>query len=667
MANTKVGKDQNGKSVVYRLGQDSQGNKSWIKTDEPVPGAAPSKPAIPMKVGAGLGMPPEVRDPIVRGEANERSDYERELALRGPAAQQRAKEAKEMPFLDRALLTMGDEAKSLMTGVEQLMESDVSDAARMTLDAMIAPGTDFFTRDAEDLKEGDERIAKLLDERKTEKELFRELDENAGLAQISRMAPYGITGLAEQPISSAIRSGLGKITQFTRRGKPTPINATGRPTLLPEYLGAATVGAGEGALHDSENFVEGSLSSMIGKLGGRALGPYLERATKTNSSLDEDLIKRYRAKGYNASPGMRTGNPLEQRHDSVQSTDPRFMGWYDKKTKMNNDVLLRDIVDAAGFKLKDGDPNNLSTITPTQLNDQINSLRGEYKALEDNTKGKIPGDDFANIANKISGLPEQDVKLVVKDFSRFTGGRRDDAGKLKLSSLDFDGRTYQDQIRRLKAGKKRALADTNMNLAEVYDDMMKSLADGLEGGMKPDQVSRWRDLNERWAMTSLIKEKGLDVNSKVDTDKLLSEIEANDMDRLVTGKGGRIRAFHDVVKMKGLERAQNRPGMGEGMGDLTDMEKKAIMKRKPSFWSGPERSDTSAWNNMLMNFQYGNTPFPARKVTGLLNLPQQGILSTGGLLRSLEQGTDAKVEAGKSIYDEKKKAEDYIKGLMGED
>lgn len=629
---------------------DEAGNE-WVEDDS-------GKFVKSTKAGSGLYESP-IGDQQKANFDDKASDYERELQMRGPAAQKRSEEAKDIPLWKQMLLTAADETKSLTSGMRDIVASHKFDLIKKVGVDMILPGLgDLFVRDKDELAEAQVKLEGQQAERAEEKKLFREADEEFGLGQIGRMLPYMVTGAAEAPISDLYRGGVKAITDITRKGRPQPINATGRKTILPEYAGAGTLGTIEGGIHESEGADQGLMSSLLGKFGGRQLGKFLEKAPNENSNFDNDLIERWREKGYHASPGMRTGNKKEQRNDAVQQTDPRFSGWYDERNRLNDEMLLKEIKTSAGFG-KDG-IGDLNSLPPERINAHIDSLKNEYQVLEANTKGRIPSSDFVNIRNSIDHLPEADIARIKKDFIRFTGGKRDGNGKLKISDRNFNGTGYQNELRRLKDGKARAIAETNKPLADVYDQMMKSLAGGLEGGMKKHQVERWRDLNERWAMSKLIIDKGLDATNKIDTRKLLDNINRTDIDRLVTGQGGRVRGFHDVVRMKELERQQKAPGMGEGMSDLSDREKKARERGKPSFYSGPEKSATTPVDNFLMNFQYGGIFGQPRKIYGLLGNPREGIMSTGSVMRSLEQGTDAKMNLLNLLDDKKDQFKNYV-------
>ena len=607
------------------------------------------------KFQSGYSQVSAGRDYSARQALNKKNDYKRELMLRGPEAQKRAEVAKNTSPIKKMGLLALDELKSLSGGVDELVNSDLRDVLAMIAGNLISPALGRFASRSKETRQSDLADLKSRQrERAIEKDKFKEMDESAGLTQIARMLPYMATGLVEAPIASMYRGGVKAITDITRKGMPQIINATGRPTIIPEYLAAGTLGAAEGGLHESEGADEGMISSLLGRLGGRTIGKYLEKSPNTNSQFDNDLVERFRSKGYNASPGMRTGNKLEQRRDSVQRSDPRFEGWYDERDRVNNAIMAKEIKDAAGFKSYGKD---IDTINPEVLNSHISSLRSEYNALENSTKGRIPAEDFQSIESKIADLDNTDIDKVKKDFQRFVG---EDTATDRV----FDGKTYQDQLRYLKQGKRKALGESNSRLADVYDDMMKSLASGLEGGMKKDQVERWRDLNERWAMSNLLIEKGMDANNKIDTGKLLNSITSDDMDRLVTGKGGRIRSFHDVVRMKHLENMQSKPGMGEALSDISARERRAREKAKPGFWSGAERSTTKPSDNFKMNLQYNGLFGQPRKVFGLLGNPSEGILSTGSLTRALEQGTDAKVGIYNFADEKAGETKDYVTSLL---
>ena len=163
-----------GERVRFRSATDGQGNTQWFPAPEETINVAGDElpyPSQPSNVGPG-------RSAAAPGKAKalqrKNTRYLRDVyETRGPAAYERAAEAQDMGFLEKAPIVAGRETDKLLAGT--------------------GDNADFFASLV-----GDSGAYKRTTERAKEQsgldEVYQELSENAGLADIAGMAPYLVSG-----------------------------------------------------------------------------------------------------------------------------------------------------------------------------------------------------------------------------------------------------------------------------------------------------------------------------------------------------------------------------------------------------------------------------------------------------------------------------------------
>jgi hypothetical protein len=561
-------------------------------------------------------------------------DRERVLEMRGPAAQQRAAEAESMPFYQKVLPIIGDEFKSLYHG-----SKDVAAMTRTANDLLAQQYPGVFPGERTDMERlADRTDTKLRQQgRAQERELFKELDESTTIGQLARMAPYLATGrLISSPVEKAVGAGLDKYKKLRYGNQTMGINATGRKPIVPELIGDLTAGAVEGAMHEDETPFEGMMSSVIGSAVGKTQAGRLEKAAIDDSLYDTSLVERFiKDKGYVASPGMRTGNVNMQEIDSKQSKRPSLKNWYKVKDANNRKVLLNEILEASG--LARIGVAELEGIKPSQMDSVLKSMGKEFDELEATSNGIIPA---ASVQSLIAQANELIPSLPVNLANKLKQNLKIMAKGDTEMDVTFSGKDFKGNMSRIKNAKTDAMK-VDSDLAALYDNMADVYKTGLETGMGGVKAEAWRDVNERWALTKLIQEKALDVNGVFSGQKLLRDLEVNDIDRITAGRGGeRIKRFHDVAKMVDIENKQSHVDFGEGLSGLSSKEKRLQEELGPGWIKTPSVGDTDPVTGFLLNRQYGGYIGGPIMMEGLLGAPRD---SVSRFTRAMEQGTDSRM------------------------
>jgi hypothetical protein len=622
--------------------------------------SAGSSPVPSSKYQSGYSTVPLGERKMEEVANQKKLDMERVLALRGPAAEQRAAEAEAMPLYKKLLPILGDEFKSIYHG-----SKDIAADTKMLNDNLALEKPYLFKpRDQMVIKEDRDQTDIRQQKRAFEKDMFRELDESTTFGQIARMPPYLASGrLLGKPLEEGIASGLSKYKKLAHGDKALGINATGRKPFVPEVISDALLGAAEGAVSEDETATDGMLSSLFGSTLGRSIAPKVERAAINNSKYDTGLVEEFVNKGYMASPGMRTGNINMQELDSRQSKKPTNKNWYDVKDANNRRVLLNEVLDASGLGDVGLDLKKLEGLAPDRLSKVVKSMKEEYNQLEDISNGFIKPDSFNQIASRAMDLLPQLPRNLQNQLKADLKLINPEGGFMELPS-SFRGENYKMNQKIFKNSRTDA-SKQSASLAELYDDISNMYKEGLELGMGPQVSKKWNDLNERWALSSMIRENAFDVNNVFDGKKLLNHIASNDMSRITIGQGGdRIKKLHDITRMTDIENKQSSVDFGEGLAGLTDAEKKAQESRNKGLLKFPDIGDTPRIDNMLLNKQYSGYVGGPLMIEGLLNLPRD---STSRIFRALEQGGDTKMGLlNFTMSDEererrKKEAEERIK------
>jgi hypothetical protein len=663
--------DRDGNVYIERYGVDrDSGEGSWHRQDGDIPKD---------RGMSGRKITPRGRQAQMR---NKRQAKQRavELHTRGEASKLRAQEASEMPWGQAALIHGGREVDKLMAGTAEL--------------------GDFISNVATGSEEALHRSAARAQEQEEKDRLFKEFDEDSpvGSGLVGASLPYLTTNIAAGP--SVVRkagqmySGLkkkvgegakvaggavgreikrqaarpatgrmgrvrqqlakelesGVVDPATKIGArlkaQPPIEDFFRKGMVPELGGSTALGALEGGLHYSDTMPTGAMSSVFGTAGGRAISPYLAKGPDYNNPAEREALEWWKDEGYRADPGMDTGRPELQTLHSNLRTDKKYSEAINQVDRANDKVVTDVAGRAAGIT-----PEQMEGLTPDRLSAHMRSLKSEYESLEKASVGKVTREDFAQLSQGLADLSQDltkqqqkklgEVQEEVFNLKQLQG--RNEKGQ--WTPATFDGAEYQKQRSRLQVLKDDAYnskSPGSNTLAQAYEQMIRSLDDGMARGVADyggeASARMWRDLNERYAMSKTLMDKGMDPLGGIDTKKLSSHLMSKDAERTLTGRGGNIREFQQIARLNELKKRQRGGGLGR---ENVEKDEAFDSAQETSMMSTPAAGRVPLWRRAkLAAYMKG---YPGK--TGYLNFPSQGPYSPASLSRAMQQGRDHQVDA----------------------
>lgn len=530
-----------------------------------------------------------------------------------------------------------------------------------------------------------DRIKAREVENASEQEAYSQLDEIAGSANLGKILPYYVTGLGMPAASNAaariyntavgtVERGAKKVggivgdairnratntsddllTRLAQEAEeyvldPLQAGATARaarPTIGNEFRqgvikqlgGAALLGAAEGGLNYNESMIDGLYSSVLGSAMGKTYEPFLARAPSKLGKAEQDILKWAESKGYRATPGLATGQPKYQSFESGLRNDERYSGVMKQLDNANDEVITR----IAGETMGIGD-QEMKNLTPEVLQAHKQRLKDEYSALEANSVGKVSYGDIKAIEDSLANVPETRInkrsrKILqahIDYLKSLNIPQRGPQGQFVAAT--FDGTQYQQFRQILKAEadkafkKKRVLYGSLRDMIKVLDDGMYR---GVQQGRGTVAADAWKDLNERYAMTSLVQNYAMDPTGGINLNRLSEHLMSRDASRTLLSEGGRISNLQQLIKLNHLQKTQQGSGLaGPGVDQTADKQHKSEMRR---LMTTPATLDPGPLRYMMLRaYQKG---IPAR--TGLLNLSREGNYTAPNLMRMIEQGTD---------------------------
>lgn len=658
--------DEDGNELIYRSATDSEGNKQWIQY--PVT-SVPEKDLAELRgtqyTAPDTSTQPGRRERIIEARkinraAEDQRDWE-EAVKAGPAYYNLKKYAREeMGPLERFAVSGMRETQKLGAGA-----ADLIDITRGMF------GEDIEANMARRNKRKEEQQLKDLIDAPLE-------SETKGLESTGKVIPYLLSGRyasapaekAAEKIFDLVSSGIktpavsigseaaGIIEKGKKSSNPVikqlseevdtgvikPIKdiATGfknqpaivmpfRKGLKKDIGGAAILGGAEGALHYDESALTGASESTLGNVLGRWAGRYLERSPYTTDPLEKEVLDWWAApeRKYRVDAGQRTGLPHVQEDIAAMRKDPRWSAYMKQYDEANEKVVNRVAAEAIGMD------KNTDYFTPSMLDAHRKSLRDEYKQLEANTKARYTNKDLTELGNVLSEVPKESykkIKTLYDDLIDLTPKpSRGQGGRFQKGSIA--GTDYQRMRQKLKDARDTSYNNGRVEEYKSIDNMIKFLDKSLERGMEEvggtALAKQWKDLNERYAMTSLLLDKGLTPLGKVDMSRLSSELINNDSRRLLLDEGNRIKSFHKIAKLNEIKKNQEKPGLG----DRTTDDSFGIQGHKRNILSTPASTDTSALAQILAAAKVKGYP----SELGILNIPRG---SVSPLARSAAQAYD---------------------------
>lgn len=331
-----------------------------------------------------------------------------------------------------------------------------------------------------------------------------------------------------------------------------------------EIIASAGIGAGEGTVHYDDNPIQGAIGSMVGTVAGKTpIHRVLERAPDANSKANREVLDWAKSKGFRVLPGMDVNSKKMQRFESALRSDDKFSDVMAQVDDANQEVITRIAGETAGIP-----PTAMKDITPEVLGKHMQDLSAQYQDLEAKSVGRLNRADIDRMSDhlqqfsKLKSKAGKENYAVVKDyfdqFRNMSKMGRDRRGR--MTKATFNGTDYQKLRSRIKSAADDAYGQENSQLSAALRDMVKSLDNGIERGIKDfggeASAQQWKDLNERYAMSNLLMESGMTPTGGVDMNKLTSKLMGSDAKRTLLEDGGAIKDLQKLVKLNYIQSKQ---------------------------------------------------------------------------------------------------------------
>jgi len=580
--------------VILMLHVDPEtGNKSWTPTEYKTLEEAQQYDA------SQLSSEPEFKDPLPQNYNNPKarininSSFKRHKAeLMGipedKSAVDRYNEARNMPFIEKAPIVLGRQLDKLGAGTMDMFN---------IVDKYTSPTQ--ATRD-----EYDKAMVDRANDQRMKDELYKQMGQNEGAATLMNIVPYIGTGVTLGPKTAQLGANtlkginttkqmiageaggltvkgieslaqkpgiIGKAAERINRESVAPrvraaAQAKAQPPISNPYfenlggrlLGDAALGGIEGLLHYDETPLGGLISSLAGSAVGAKLKPSVSKSPDFWDAAERDVRDWAKDQGMKFLPGTEKGiNSAHMFEEGLRSES----SWSDLvKMYDRRNAVVANKVGYRAMGLVDTKGNPLD-VTPDMLREHMDSLRKEYQDLEIKTRGRIDRNDISQLEKEIGALKnsiskedEKAFKEVVPFFEKLKKASkvtRNARGRFVKAT--FPGKDYQALSSDLQKKINSMKENNHLTAMNKLIEFKKILDTGIERGIKDmggePTLNAWKDLNERYAMTKLMMDHGLDANMKVNPQRLHNFFMSNDSERLLQGKGGRVKDLHNLAKV----------------------------------------------------------------------------------------------------------------------
>ena len=636
--------------------------------------------------------------------------YYQQIQKRGPEAMHRYLRAKQMSPISKILTSAGNETMKLGAGAGELGLTLGEIAAGNWADKLNKPElADWAYRKGYRGKEA------ITDWMANQDITSKEFNEQAGIpGVIGQMLPYIISN---ESIGKPIAQGAGKlVTALTEipkavgsatRAEAVPlINrlAETSPTaaaikrvitdpwqrniarkagqvilpdpfrkgMLTEALGGIGLGAVEGGLHYDKSIGEGAVNAGLGMVPGLVFRPALTRMPNFRNKTENDLIEWGKDQHMKFLPGMLTGSKRLQKfergiQESATFADP--MHRFERNNQIQNNRIAYEAMGIPKGKVDD--------MSPEKLGQHLDSLGKEYDKLEANTVAHFRPQDKVVLNRHVANLTQDqtqagksianDAADYLRQIDQLTPQRNPLTGRMQ--SMSMEGSAYKDVRSRLQDDINAAYTNGDNNRARalkpIQEELDKAVERGIKAGKGEGTVQQWKDLNERYAMTNLVVNHGIDPMGAFAPHKILAHLQASDPMRLATERGGRIKNLYKAAKLDWMKRTQ----MGS---DLTGLGAKDIYNAQDS--GIVEKLLMSPKMNMLhvlpsAALHLYTKGYPVK--TGLLGMSGEGFGRPSLYTRAYEQAQqphlgvyNAVADVVKAIDQKKEDAKKKLKDFM---
>lgn len=492
--------------------------------------------------------------------------------------------AMEAPPIVSAMVSAGSEVNALGAGIADLMDKYLPAPVSNLLSAGDMTPEQRMANRKKDMADANERQEMMDIAHPIASKLGKGVPYVATdflLSPAARVANKAI----KFPMNQAMK-GLSKAGDFAEaRIKPTNIlspavreintyakGQLNQPTLsvlrdqaAEDFLiGAPLKGAIEGAANYNDTASQGALASTIGHgmsfAGARQLG-----ATENVLSKSErDAVERARRFGYRATPGMITGNSKLQTMEQGMRSEPVFRDFFKERDIANQTAVANAAADSMGLERK----ASAADFNRQELQDHLNNLSAGYKDLENRTTSIYGINEVQEVGSilkrmqptahkKTSDLDSHRYKVLKSVAEEIRSKMLPLPTGTKFQSYQFKGADYQDLRSIIQDEITQAYGNSDRTLARELKKMQTVLDKTLVKGMDRASVREWKDMNEKYAMTNMVINKGMDPLGGIDAGKLTNHLMSDDeAKRTLMGQGGRVKNLQDIVTTRQLEKRQ---------------------------------------------------------------------------------------------------------------
>lgn len=645
-----------------------------------------------------------------RQDVADLNEYERGVHAKGPAAYARMLESRDMDFGEKAAIVAGRETDKLLAGAADVGDF-IQDVA---LPSSPNPETyqnetgmtgnkyfDMFNKYSDMMKKGPmERTTQRAEDQVTSDRLYEEFDEEAGLASVAAMAPYMLSGFTAGPAASklsksvidktiqgaetAYKGGKGLLTQGVEKlaatGNPVgkkmkmewtdPLRKRGirkantrkepipwREGFLSDTLGGGLVGAAEGGFHYDNNPIEGAIAGMGGASAGRLIKPLVTRKAPVYSQADQQIIDYARQQGFKYFPGGQSGDVGQQMFESGLRSDKHW-GESMARVDRNNAIVMNEkAYEAMGIP-----KGSIPQLSPEKLDAHIKGLQTEYDDLVNNSTARFSGKSIQDLRDSLDSLALSKSKAGEEAYfaaqnqfdeilERLHATRDKKTGKFLPAT--FGGKDYQDMSRYIKDEISVANKAGNDGVVRALKPFQKALDDAMDNGINYGgkvTSAQWKDLNERYAMSRMLIDNGMDMTGKFDPQKFGTYLMSKDAYRTLTEKGGRIVPLQKLAKANFLSSqhaGSDMTGTGLGSNKIT---------KTQAFLSSPFGKMLPMIDDIYLGLY--KRGWPANK--GLLNMSGKGFGDTTLYSKAQAQGQQQHPTAVKLLKQGKNWANDKV-------
>lgn len=349
--------------------------------------------------------------------------------------------------------------------------------------------------------------------------------------------------------------------------------------VLKETLSHGAVGGVEGLIDPEMTTAGGAMASLLGSASGQIAKKGLHRTPIYWRDKEKELIDWYEKEGGQLLPGMQTGSRRIQKFEGALEQQERFSDLFNLIKQDNQIVTNRIAWEAAGIPYHSADD-----ISGKVLKTHMEGLRKEYDDIAAQSRGVILPAEMNAIGTQIGQLKKMksdDAKKALKAAQGYMSEMRDRV-KPKVSSTGqktgfvYNGKDLQSLRSRLKSEIDAAYQNNNRIMTQALKPMLDSLDASLERGVdnigrstgNPGLVTKWKDLNERYAMSKLLLNHGTDVaTGDFNASKFMSYLQSSDPERAIMESGNRIVPLFKLAKVNELMKRQAKPGLS-GSDDL---------------------------------------------------------------------------------------------------